>query len=1152
MALVLKDRVKETTTTTGTGTYTLAGAVTGFEAFSSVGDGNTTYYACTDGTDFEVGIGTYTSSGTTLARTTILQSSNSDSAVSWSSGTRTIFCTQPAEKAVFLNADGDIEFDNTHRIKINSNTSDPVLAIAGGGPNFIRFHDAAGFNSTTNAVDIVYRTTPNDLLIERASGENIAEFGGDDGHAALYFNDSKKLETVSGGIDVTGEIAATSLDISGDVDVDGTLEADAMTLNGTAITTTATLSTGISNNNVPKFTSGVADNDFLRVDGTAIEGRSASEVLSDIAAMPLAGGTFSDDVTFTGASYNVVWDKSDNAFELADNAKLKFGAGDDMEIFSDGTYGRIDVNDLIIRGDDTDNRPQLYFQSYNTSNVVDYDTSTSFYFQGPNDAGEQVTYNIIHSITLDVSDGTEDGRLQFSQLEAGANATTFIFDPYYFLLMSEQQLAWYQYNGSYSTYLYPLTPTANRFIKLPDRDGLIRVVDQQAMTSDLAVGWHTIAVFQGRDDSGDANQRFHAKFSLIDITSSRHQAMTFYAQSMFGQDEGLQIIGNSTFGTDVVTAIRIKSSTDGNGLYAGAAIQVYVANATNNLVLYLDEANLDDGENGVSYGNVILKTGVADASDPGDVGYSSASYSTFAEDVRIETNSIEPGGIGVTGNLLTQSNIVLEGATADAHETIITATDPTADRTITLPDATGTVQLTDGSGASLTSLNASELGSGTVPNARLDAQLQDVAGLAVTNGNFIVGDGSNFVAESGATARTSLGLGTAAVLDTGISNTNVPKFTSGVADDDFLRVNGTDIEGRSASEVLSDIAAMPLAGGTFTGDVTLTDTDAGSAEGPVLTLNRDSSSPADADFLGTIKFNGDNDAGESIAYSQITTKIADNTDGTEDGNIIFKVYSAGTQNASLTMKGNATIFNNRDVRLDTGVNLLFEGATSNSNETTLTVTDPTADRTITLPDATGEVVLNSSGVTTLSSTADGGAILKLVSNDPSDATDWNVENEIQFFAENDASESVEYANIRLYTADVSDGTEDGWLYFGQMLDGTLANRFAMGPNSNFYLLSGGANDPAIEWNATKGTSYDVQLKTATPTADRTITLPDATGTVLTTGNSDTPTTTTSSSDADFVLVDDGGTMKKITPANLGITAGAASTDDATALAIALG
>ena len=99
-------------------------------------------------------------------------------------------------------------------------------------------------------------------------------------------------------ITLTGELDAGSLDVSGDADIDGTLEADAMTLNGTAITATATLDTGISNNNVPIFTSGVADNDFLRVDGTAIEGRSASEVLSDIAAAPAAG---SSNIVTTGA-----------------------------------------------------------------------------------------------------------------------------------------------------------------------------------------------------------------------------------------------------------------------------------------------------------------------------------------------------------------------------------------------------------------------------------------------------------------------------------------------------------------------------------------------------------------------------------------------------------------------------------------------------------------------------------------------------------------------------------------------------------------------------------------------------------------------------------------------------------------------------------
>jgi cytoskeletal protein CcmA (bactofilin family) len=83
-----------------------------------------------------------------------------------------------------------------------------------------------------------------------------------------------------------------------DGDFDGTLEADAMTLNGSAITTTATLSTGISNGNVLVATSGIADNDFLRVDGTSIEGRSASEVLSDISAAPAAGDS---NIVTTGA-----------------------------------------------------------------------------------------------------------------------------------------------------------------------------------------------------------------------------------------------------------------------------------------------------------------------------------------------------------------------------------------------------------------------------------------------------------------------------------------------------------------------------------------------------------------------------------------------------------------------------------------------------------------------------------------------------------------------------------------------------------------------------------------------------------------------------------------------------------------------------------
>ena len=112
MALVLKDRVKETTTTTGTGAITLAGAVSNFQTFTSVlSNADTTYYAIIDDTnnEFEVGLGTFASSGTTLTRTTILESSNSGSAVNLGTGTKQVFMTYPAEKSVFLDANNHVE-----------------------------------------------------------------------------------------------------------------------------------------------------------------------------------------------------------------------------------------------------------------------------------------------------------------------------------------------------------------------------------------------------------------------------------------------------------------------------------------------------------------------------------------------------------------------------------------------------------------------------------------------------------------------------------------------------------------------------------------------------------------------------------------------------------------------------------------------------------------------------------------------------------------------------------------------------------------------------------------------------------------------------------------------------------------------------------
>lgn len=110
MALVFADRVQETTTTAGTGTVTLAGAVAGFQSFSAIGNGNTTYYTIVNGNNWETGVGTYTSSGTTLSRDTVFASSSSGSKITLS-GTSNVFVSPPSSRTVLRDASNILTLD---------------------------------------------------------------------------------------------------------------------------------------------------------------------------------------------------------------------------------------------------------------------------------------------------------------------------------------------------------------------------------------------------------------------------------------------------------------------------------------------------------------------------------------------------------------------------------------------------------------------------------------------------------------------------------------------------------------------------------------------------------------------------------------------------------------------------------------------------------------------------------------------------------------------------------------------------------------------------------------------------------------------------------------------------------------------------------
>ena len=507
MAFVLADRVRESTTTTGTGAVTLAGAATGYQTFADgIGSTNTTYYAIAHQTasEWEVGLGTVGSG--TLTRTTVLKSSNSDSAVDFASGTKDVFVTYPAEKAVTL-------------------TDTQTLT-----------------NKTIDASQLT-GTVANARL--DAQLQDVAGLGVTDGNFIVGNGSNFVAES--------GSTARTSLGLG----------------------SSSTQDTGISNNNVPKFTSGVADDDFLRVDGTAIEGRSASEVLSDIGAQ-------------------------------ASDAQLTDIAG---LAVSDGNF---------IVGDG--------------SNWV---------------------------------------------AESGATARTSL--------------------------------------------GL-----GSAATQDTGISNNNVPKFT----SGAADNDF------------------------------LRIDG---------TAIEGRSASE-----------------------------------------------------------------------------------------------VLSDIGAQAS----------------------------------------------------DAQLTDIAGLAVSDGNFIVGDGSNWVAESGATARTSLGLGSAATQDTGISNNNVPKFTSGVADDDFLRVAGTTIEGRSASEVLGDIggqgvlttdgASLPwgvhseitLAHVHDTG-LTLTNTVADTDNRPVvLNLKSEEDAIVADDVIGSLRFTGGDSGGTDAVLTAASIDAVATDTHASDNNATKLSFKTGASEAA--------------------------------------------------------------------------------------------------------------------------------------------------------------------------------------------------------------------------------------------------------------
>ena len=326
--------------------------------------------------------------------------------------------------------------------------------------------------------------------------------------------------------------------------------------------------------------------------------------------------------------------------------------------------------------------------------------------------------------------------------------------------------------------------------------------------------------------------------------------------------------GSITLSTSVDQSLHIKTHGTGQTTMQSAAGLNFTTTSTGDITFTTSsgQVNLD--------GDVIVNASKS-------ISSSNANPITFADPISVSGNS-SMTNLTVTGDLTVQgsttaidsttiaitNSFTFEGSTADNFETTLAVSDPTADRTILLPDASGDIVLTDTTDTLSNKTLASPTFSGTVSGT-----------LALAN--------------------------------------------------------------------------------TTTGDsLLITTTENSSTAGPVVALKRNSTSPADADYIGQVKFAGENDADQEVAYAKITGKILDASDGSEDGMLEYSFIKGGSQNISARFRGDALqLLNGTNLYVGAGGSIQFEGATADAHETTLTTADATADRTITLPDATGTVSL---------------------------------------------------------------------------------------------------------------------------------------------------------------------------------------------------
>ena len=641
MAFVVKDRVKETTTTTGTSDLVLSGSVSGFQSFSNaLADGDTTYYALFEVStnEWEVGVGTWTESTTTLARTTVLASSNSGSKVSLTAQAE-VFISQPAGKAAFFDPSGDLTLVQDPTSNLQAATKQYVDTIAAAGLHYhdpVRVEQEGNLSATySNGTAGVGATLTNNSTQAALTIDGVA----------LSLNDRVLIYEQTNGYE-NGVYTVTNV--------------------GSASTNWVLTRATDADSYAPSDPDSLGQGDaFFVLEGTA----GAGELYVMNTEGSITFGT--TNITFTQVAATAVY-SAGTGLTLTGT---EFAAAQDISTTASPSFAGVTLGDGHTIGDDVGDN--LTLTSSTGENIIYNSAAGTHAFKS--NGTSTVTFDGAGNITVT---GTVDGRdiaadgSKLDGIESGATA--------------DQTKSDIDALGINAATLDSLDST--QFLRSDANDtatGELTFNSKLDIANGTYLGW-------GGGTSRPA------------ITGNKtSNVMLFYA----GGSEKLRI---NTTGIDVTGTVEADKVNIGNGNQT--SFNVEYANDGSGigpiLRTFRDSASpaVGDALGGLDFkGNnsagsekfyarikgVIIDP--ADTTEDGAVEISVSKAGTAAWETSALVAKFDPNGMELRGE------IIFEGSAANNSETTLTVTDPTADRTITRPDATGTVWTSgnDGSGSGL-------------------------------------------------------------------------------------------------------------------------------------------------------------------------------------------------------------------------------------------------------------------------------------------------------------------------------------------------------------------------------------------------------------------------------------------------------------------